>query len=115
MALDSRDSYELLALCTGFEWDAENAPKVLARHNVEPGECEQAFFQEPFVATFDQGHSEIEQRWQGLGQTLAGRKLYLVFTVRGTLIRVIAARDMNRKERKRYEEIQASLEEHPGL
>jgi uncharacterized DUF497 family protein len=105
VASDSRDIYELLALCTGFEWDAGNAPKVLARHNVEPGECEQAFFQEPFVAKFDEGHSETEPRWQGLGQTLAGRKLYLVFTIRGTLIRLIAARDMNQRERQRYEEV----------
>lgn len=113
--MDSGDAYDLLALCEGFQWDAGNASKGLARHNVEPGECEQAFFQEPFVATFDQGHSETEQRWRGLGQTIAGRKLYLVFTIRGALIRVIVARDMNRKERKRYEEVQASLEEDPGL
>lgn len=112
---EPRNVNALLALCTGFEWDAGNAPRVSARHNVEPGECEQVFFQEPFVTTFDEDHSGIEPRWRGLGRTLAGRLLYIVFTVRGALIRVIAARDMNRKERKRYAEIQASLEEDPGL
>jgi len=112
---EPRNVNDLLALCTGFEWDAGNAPKVLARHHVEPGECEQAFFQEPFLTTFDEYHSGTEARWRGLGRMLAGRLLYVVFTVRGALIRVIAARDMNRKERKRYAEIQASLEEDPGL
>lgn len=115
MSADLPDIYEVLARCTGFEWDAGNAPKVLAHHHVEPAECEQAFFREPFVAVFDERHSETEQRWHAFGQTLAGRKLYLVFTVRETLIRVIAARDMNRKERRTYEEAQAGFEENPGL
>ncbi len=109
------DIYDLLARCTGFEWDTGNAPKVRARHKVGPGECEQAFFREPFVVGFDEKHSGAEQRWHALGQTFADRKLYLVFTVRGTLIRVIAARDMNRKERSAYEQAQAVVEENPRL
>lgn len=115
MSAGPPDVYELLAHCVGFEWDAGNAPKVLARHDVEPGECEQVFFRKPFVVAFDEGHSGTEPRWHGLGQTLAKRKLYVVFTVRGTLIRVIAAREMNRKERRKYEEIQTGTEEDPGL
>jgi uncharacterized DUF497 family protein len=112
---DLPDIYEVLPRCTGFEWDAGNTPKLLARHKVEPGECEQAFFREPFLVAFDESHSGTEQRWHALGQTLADRRLFLVFTVRGALIRVIAARDMNRKERRRYEKAQAGPEENPGL
>lgn len=115
MGTDLPDIYEILAGCTGFEWDEGNAPKLPARHKVEPGECEQAFFQEPFLVVFDEEHSGMEQRWQALGQTIADRRLFLVFTVRGALIRVIAARDMNRKERKRYEEARETLEKTPGL
>ena len=115
MAADLPDINEVLAGCTGFEWDAGNAPKLSARHNVEPGECEQAFFREPFLVVLDEKHSGTEQRWQALGQTLADRRLFLVFTVRGALIRIIAARDMNRKERRTYEKAQASLEEDAGL
>jgi hypothetical protein len=106
---------EVLAGCTGFEWDAGNARKLSARHNVEPGECEQAFFREPFLVVVDEKHSGMEQRWQALGQTLADRRLFLVFTARGALIRIIAARDMSRKERRTYEKAQASLEETAGL
>jgi len=115
VSADLPNIYEVLARCTGFDWDAGNAPKVLARHNVEPGECEQAFFREPFLVPFDEKHSGTEQRWLALGQTLADRRLYLVFTVRGALIRVIAASDMNRKERRKYEEAQAGREADPGL
>jgi len=109
------DIREILVRCTGFDWDAGNAPKVRARHKVEPGECEQVFFQEPLVVAWDETHSGVELRWQALGRTLGNRKLYLVFTVRGPLIRVITARGMNRKERRHYEEAQAALEANPGL
>ena len=45
------DGSSLLAEATGFDWDDGNAPKVVDRHDVEPGECEQAFFREPFVVS----------------------------------------------------------------
>jgi uncharacterized protein len=102
---------KVLADATGFEWDEGNAPKVVARHRVEPGECEQAFFREPFVVSYDTTHSGGEPQWRALGQTVAGRAVFLVFTVRGTVIRLLAARDMNRKERHHYGEISTRAEE----
>ncbi|MBI4302687.1 MAG: BrnT family toxin, partial [Chloroflexi bacterium] len=41
-----------------------------------------------------------------LGKTADGRRLHVTFTLRGNgkKIRVISARDMNRKERIRYEQ-----------
>ena len=109
------DIAKLLAQLTGFEWDAGNAPKVVSRHRAEPGECEQAFFQEPFVVSYDAAHLATEPRWRALGHTAAGRAVFLVFTVRGPLIRVLAARDMNRKERRYYAEITARTEEDSGV
>ena len=109
------DLLERLARCTGFQWDSGNAPKVLQRHRVDPGECEQAFFAEPFVIHADTVHSVGEPRWHALGRTLAGRQLHLVFTVRGELIRVIAARDMNRKEREAYEQVKARIKKDSDL
>ena len=114
----SDDVYEQLARVTGFEWDDGNGPKVVNRHDVDPGECEQAFFVEPFAVKFDATHALHEPRWRALGRTLSGRQLYLVFTFRGTdgtLIRVIQARDMNRKERQEYGKIQARVEEDPNV
>ena len=56
-------------------------------------------------------HSQTEARWRALGMTLSGRATYLVFTLRGSKIRVLAARNMNRKERRDYEQAQARAEE----
>ncbi len=104
-----------LAHAAGFDWDPGNATKVVGRHRVEPGECEQVFFQEPFVVSYDAAHSAREHRWRALGQTVAGRRLLVVFTVRGELIRVLAARDLNRKERADYAEIAARQKGNPGV
>lgn len=65
-------------------------------------ECEQVFFNQPLIAAPDVAHSEQEPRFYLLGRTDSGRLLFVVFTPRDTLIRVISARDMSRKERKVY-------------
>ena len=104
-----------LAQAVGFDWDTGNARKVVGRHGVEPGECEQVFLQEPFVVSYDAAHSAREHRWRALGQTGAGRRLLVVFTVRGELIRVLAARDLNRKERAWYAEIAARQKDNPDV
>jgi uncharacterized DUF497 family protein len=100
------DIFDRLVQCTGFEWDAGNAPKVLTRHRVTPGECEQVFFHEPLLIAPDPRHSNVENRWAAWGRTAEGRTLAIVFTLRGDRIRPLSARDMNRKERQRYAEAQ---------
>jgi len=104
-----------LADCDGFDWDEGNAAKVRARHDVERGECEQVFFGEPLLVSADAKHSQVEQRWRALGMTLGGRPLYLVFTLRGSRIRVLAARNMSRKERRDYEQAKARAEKDPDV
>ena len=99
---------ELLAACTGFQWDEGNAEKNWIRHGVSQGECEEIFFGSPLLVVVDRTHSKAERRYYALGQTDAGRGLFLVFTIRADLIRVISARDMNRDERKEYRNAQAS-------
>jgi uncharacterized protein len=51
----------------------------------------------------DPKHSLSEKRWAAFGQTDAFRLLTIIFTKREKLLRVISARDMNRKEKKFYE------------
>lgn len=95
---------ELLNKCSGFEWDEGNAVKNWIRHQVIQGECEQIFFNEPLIVASYIKHSDKEKRWFVLGQTDSGRLLFLVFTIRKNLIRVISSRDMNKKEREIYNE-----------
>lgn len=89
-----------LESCTGFDWDDSNTHKNWERHQVTPEEAEDVFFQEPLVVRGDVRHSKGEKRYYALGQTGAGRRLFVAFTVRRKLIRVISARDMNRNETK---------------
>ena len=88
----------------GFQWDQGNIDKNLVKHNVENWECEQVFFNEPLLVLGDPSHSRSERRWAAFGRIDAGRLLVVIFTKRGDLLRVISARDMNKKERKFYEE-----------
>lgn len=89
--------------CTGFEWDEGNATKNWESHDVYQGECEQVFFNQPLIVRWDRPHSLAESRYYALGRTDAERLLFIAFTIRGTKVRVISARDMTRRERQRYE------------
>jgi len=91
-----------LAECVGFDWDEWNSGKIWERHGVTPEEAEDVFFHDPFVLRADRLHSVKEKRYGVLGQTSRGRKLFIAFTVRRKHIRVISARDMNRKENEEY-------------
>jgi uncharacterized DUF497 family protein len=85
-----------------FQWDAGNADKSWRRHQVTQAEAEQAFFNRPILVTSDPDHSGTEDRLFALGQTDGGRRLAIVFTIRGDSLRVISARPMSRQERRVY-------------
>ena len=67
-------------------------------------ECEQVFFNAPIIVGDDIFHSNSELRWFLLGKTDNKSQLFIVFTIRDKLIRVISARDMSKKEKKIYNE-----------
>jgi uncharacterized DUF497 family protein len=93
-----------LARVVGFDWDEGNARKSGDKHGVTQAEAEQVFLNEALLLVDDVAHSAAEPRVHALGKTDAGRQLHVTFTLRqaGTRIRVISARDMNRKEGARY-------------
>jgi len=86
----------------GFDWDDGNFMKNREKHHVFWWECEQIFFNEPVVFP-DEKHSLGEKRFYALGRTYNGRMLFVSFTIRKKNIRVISARDANRKEKRVYE------------
>ncbi len=92
------DADTLLASCTGFDWDDGNLEKNWLLHRVAFWEAEEAFFNRPLIVRADREHSSAEQRFFALGHTDAGRDLFISFTIRRSLIRVISARDMTRRE-----------------
>jgi uncharacterized DUF497 family protein len=90
----------------GFDWVAGNERKSKEKHIVSRSEAEQLVFNQPLLILADQKYSQQEARYHALGKSDGVRLLHITFTLRSgdTLIRVISARDMHRKERKIYEQ-----------
>jgi uncharacterized DUF497 family protein len=88
----------------GFDWDDGNSRKSVDKHDVSQAEAESVFFNDPLIVAEDAKHSEAEPRLNALGKTAQNRLRHVTFTLRqnGTMIRVISARDMHRKERNAY-------------
>jgi len=86
-----------------FEWDKGNIEKN-KKHKVEDREAEEVFLDEGKVILKDKLHSQKEERFIVLGKTKKNRLLYLVFTKRKKKIRIISARNINKKEVLLYEE-----------
>ncbi len=68
--------------CAGFEWDDGNKDRNWIKPWVSNSECEQIFFNQPFVINVDSRHSGEENRFYALGITDIGRWLFVVFTIR---------------------------------
>lgn len=88
----------------GFEWGKGNQNKNYLRHQVTDEECEEVFFDARKRIAKDELHSGQEDRFILIGQTKKQRILFIVFTIRKDRIRVISARNLNKKERRLYEE-----------
>lgn len=93
-----------LSQTIGFDWDEANSGKSASKHSVSRAEAEQIFFDEQLMLADDVKPSQDEPRYHALGQTIEGRLLHVTFTLRDnqTRIRVISARDANRRERAAY-------------
>jgi uncharacterized DUF497 family protein len=90
----------------GFDWDAGNREKC-RKHGVLLAEVEGVFAMQPAVRP-DLAHSQEEARFLAIGRSLAGRHVFIVFTVRGRdggrYVRPISARFMHQKEIENLEE-----------
>lgn len=90
--------------CDGFDWDDGNSGKNWHLHRVTDSECEEIFFNLPLIIAWDRQRKNNESRFFALGKTESDRRLFIAFTVRAKLIRVISARDMTRSEERKYAE-----------
>lgn len=85
-----------------FEWDSGNKDKNFIKHGIAVEEAEEVFVSDPVIWE-DEKHSGHEQRYQCLGVSKEGRKLFASFTIREKKVRIISVRLMNKKERSVYE------------
>jgi uncharacterized protein len=92
----------------GFEWDEANSDKIARKHGISAKEAEEVFLSETALVIPDSSHSQQEDRFILVGQTLLAAHLFVVFTLRKDKIRIISARRMHKNEIKKYEKISAS-------
>lgn len=86
-----------------FEWDPNKAERNTQMHDVSFEEACTAF-QDPLSRTIgDPIHSESEERFVLIGQSIEKRMLVVVHTERGERIRIVSARVATKKEIRSYE------------
>ena len=87
-----------------FEWEGDKAQRTIKRHDVTFEEAAGAFDDEFAYIFEDETHSLDEPRELLIGYSKRNRLLLIVFTQRGSLVRLISARRVDGKERKLYEQ-----------
>ena len=87
-----------------FDWDEGNEQKNWIKHNVSAKEAEEPFLTDGQLILEDIWHStKHEVRYILIGKSKQDRMLFIVYTIRKKKIRIISARDADRKEVLLYE------------
>jgi uncharacterized DUF497 family protein len=86
-----------------FEWDPEKAAKNLKDHGISFDEARSVFDDAFNVEFYDPDHSDDEHRFIVVGHSSSGKLLFISFTERGEMIRIISAREPTPRERRDYE------------
>ena len=85
-------------------WLEEIEDKLLAKHNVLVEEVEDVLFGTPYIRFVETGHREGEDLYAAYGRTGGGRYLIVFYLLKpGSEALIVSARDMDSKERRRYE------------
>ena len=87
-----------------FIWLPDIVEKIAAKHGLTQDEAEEVFFNRPHFRFVESGFRSGEDVYAALGQTDAGRYVIVFFILKpGHLALIVSARDMDSKERRRYE------------
>ena len=87
-----------------FEWDEAKATANEQKHGVDFTEAMTVFADPLSLTGYDPDHSEEEDRYLTMGLSAEGRLLIVSHTDRGDIVRIISAREADRRERKDYED-----------
>ena len=86
-------------------WLDKFVDKIIKKHNVYPEEVEELLARDPQIRRLEGGHVKGEDLFIAFGRTDAGRYLSVLFVrKKDKRALVISARDMTKKERKKYGE-----------
>ena len=83
-----------------FEWDERKVRTNLRRHGVDFADAATVFDDDRGVTVTDEAPDE--ERYSTIGLDALGRELVVIYTMRGTRIRIISARRATRRERAEY-------------
>lgn len=84
-------------------WLDKFVDKIIRKHNVSLEEVEQVLSKGPLIQRLEGGHVKGEDLFIGFGRTDAGRYLSVLFVLKkDKRALVISARDMTKKERRKY-------------
>jgi uncharacterized DUF497 family protein len=84
-----------------FEWDDSEAAIDLRNHKIT-FEMARDVFSDPFIVEWiDEGQDKSEERFAALGMA-NNRILFVAYTMRGDVIRIISARLAEPFERRKY-------------
>lgn len=87
-----------------FEWDPSKAKRNTEIHGITFDEASTAFRDTLSLTIYDPLHSEQEDRYILIGNSMMGKLLVIIHTERSEAIRIISARKATQKERTQYEE-----------
>lgn len=87
----------------GILWPDGIIEKLGRKHHLSPEEVEELFCNEPLIRKAEKGRVHGEDLYYTYGRTDAGRYIFAVFIYKRTReALIVSARDMDRKERRRY-------------
>lgn len=83
-----------------FEWDDDKNNLNIKKHGIDFSKILKIFSDENRIEFFDAEHSDEEDRWQVIGKV--NEVLFVVYTERADITRIISARKANAHERRMY-------------
>jgi len=83
-----------------FEWDDEKAALNLKKHGIAFQDAVLVFNDEYRIEIFDDTHSTFEERYNTIGKV--DEVLFVVYTERRSMTRIISARIATPSERRLY-------------
>ena len=93
-----------MAISMEFDWDENKAAINLSEHRVSFDEAKTIFYDTLHAVFYDLKHSDDEERYIAIGHSANSRLLFVSYTERANVIRLISAREATRREREQYEE-----------
>ena len=92
-----------MGLTTDFEWDSTKETANRKRHGVDFQTAAKIFL-DPNVIEFDDRSADGELRFNAIG-LVDDRMLFVTYTMRGDVVRIISARGAEPHEKRKYHEI----------